>query len=131
MKLNGQYYRSIALSDDGWSVRIFDQRKLPWTLEVVNLTTVEQAARAIAEMWTRGAPLLAATGAYGLCLALRDDALDENLEKSYQTLLATRPTAVNLRWALDEIKRAAQPLQGQERIRAAYARAAALCDEDV
>lgn len=131
MKINGTHYRSIALNDDGWSVRIFDQRQLPWELVHVNLTRMEQAARAISEMWTRGAPLLAATGAYGLCLALREDASDENLNKAYDTLLATRPTAVNLRWNLDEIKKAAAPLQGDSRIKAAYDRAAQICDEDV
>ncbi|MCB1782720.1 MAG: S-methyl-5-thioribose-1-phosphate isomerase [Alphaproteobacteria bacterium] len=131
MKIEGTHYRSIALNEDGWSVRIFDQRKLPWKLEFVNLETMEQAARAIREMWTRGAPLLAATGAYGLCLSLRDNASDENLEQAYKTLLATRPTAINLRWALDEVKAAAQGHQGQERINAAYNRAKEICDEDV
>lgn len=131
MKINGTHYRSIALNDDGWSVRIFDQRKLPWELVHVQLTEMEQAARAISEMWTRGAPLLAATGIYGLCLALRKDASDENLSAAYKTLLATRPTAVNLRWALDEIMSVVKPLQGEARMAAAYKRAGEICDEDV
>jgi predicted negative regulator of RcsB-dependent stress response len=118
MKIDGVHYRSIAVNDDGWSVRIFDQRQLPWKLEHVKLTEMEQAARAISEMWTRGAPLLAATGIYGLCLALRKDASDENLEAAYKTLLATRPTAVNLRWALDEMVAAVKSFQGEERIAA-------------
>ncbi len=131
MKINGTHYRSIALNDDGWSVRIFDQRKLPWELVHVHLTEMEQAVCAISEMWTRGAPMLAMTGAYGLCLALRADPSDQNLEASYATLLATRPTAVNLRWALDEMKRAVQGVQGEDRIAAAYKRAGEMCDEDV
>lgn len=131
MKIDGKHFRSIELLDNGWSVRIFDQRKLPWELVFVELTDRDQAARAIKEMWTRGAPLLAATGAFGLCLALREDASDENLKKSYDLLLATRPTAVNLRWALDEMLRAVRPLQGQERVKAAYKRAQEICDEDV
>ncbi len=131
MKINGVHYRSIALNDDGWSVRIFDQRALPWELVHVQLTTLEQAARAIAEMWTRGAPMIAATAAYGLSLGLREDASDAALQKGYETLLATRPTAVNLRWALDEMLSAVKPYQGQARIDAAYKRAGEICDEDV
>ncbi|MBI1300812.1 MAG: S-methyl-5-thioribose-1-phosphate isomerase [Alphaproteobacteria bacterium] len=131
MKIDGVHYRSIELNDDGWSVRIFDQRKLPWDLVHVKLTQMEHAARAISEMWTRGAPMVGATGAYGLCLALRADPSDENLEKSYDILLATRPTAVNLRWALDEIMAVAKPLQGDDRVEAAYKRAGEICDEDV
>lgn len=131
MKIEGVHYRSIELNDDGWSVRIFDQRQLPWELVHVQLTEMEQAARAISEMWTRGAPMLAMTGAYGLCLALRKDPSDENLDSAYKTLMATRPTAVNLRWALDEMLAAVKPFQGDERIAAAYKRAGEMCDEDV
>ena len=131
MKIDGTHYRSIALNPDGWSVRIFDQRKLPWHLEHVHLETMDQAARAISEMWTRGAPLLAATAVYGLCLALREDSSDESLENAYKTLLSTRPTAVNLRWALDEMMKAVRPHQGEERIAVAYKRAGEICDEDV
>jgi len=131
MKINGVHYRSIALNDDGWSVRIFDQRQLPWNLVHVQLTEMEQAATAISEMWTRGAPMIAATAAYGLCLALRKDASDENLQAAYKTLLATRPTAVNLRWGLDEMMAAVKGAQGQARVDAAYKRAGEICDEDV
>ena len=74
MKIDGVHQRSIWLSDDGWSVRIFDQRQLPWRVEIAQLTSVEAAARAIKEMWTRGAPLIGATAAYGLALGLRADA---------------------------------------------------------
>jgi methylthioribose-1-phosphate isomerase len=131
LKIDGVHYRSIWLSDDGWSVRIFDQRQLPWHVEIATLTTVETAARAIKEMWTRGAPLIGATAAYGLSLGLRVDASDQALERNYQTLLGTRPTAVNLRWALDRMKAAVKPLAGEKRVAAAYACAAAICDEDV
>jgi methylthioribose-1-phosphate isomerase len=131
MKIDGVHYRSIWLSDNGWSVRIFDQRQLPWRVEIAELTQVETAARAIKEMWTRGAPLIGATAAYGLCLGLRADPSDEALARNYATLLATRPTAVNLRWALDRMKGAVQALQGQQRVAAAYQCAAAICDEDV
>lgn len=131
MKIDGVSYRSIWLSGNGWSFHIFDQRKLPWKLEIIEITTVDQAATAIKEMWTRGAPLLAMTAAYGLCLALREDASDASLEKNYRKLLETRPTAVNLRWTLDEMLKAAKPMVGNARIDVAYKRAAELCDEDV
>jgi methylthioribose-1-phosphate isomerase len=131
MKIDGVHYRSIWLSDNGWSVRIFDQRQLPWRVEIAELTSVEMAARAIKEMWTRGAPLIGATAAYGMCLGLRTDASDEALESNYRLLLATRPTAVNLRWALDRMKGAVTGLQGEQRVAAAYRCAAAICDEDV
>jgi methylthioribose-1-phosphate isomerase len=131
MKINGVHFRSIWLSDDGWSVRIFDQRQLPWRVEIAELTTMEAAARAIKEMWTRGAPLIGATAAYGLCLGLRLDSSDTALEFNCKLLLATRPTAVNLRWALDRMKAAVKPHQGERRVAAAYQCAAAICDEDV
>src|SRR5579862_7409242 len=131
MKINGVHHRAIWLAEDGWSVRIFDQRQLPWRVQVAELTSVEAAARAIKEMWTRGAPLIGATAAYGLCLGLRVDASDSALERDYHTLLGTRPTAVNLRWALDRMKAAVKPLAGDARVAAAYACAAAICDEDV
>jgi methylthioribose-1-phosphate isomerase len=131
VKIDGVHYRSIWLSDNGWSVKIFDQRQMPWRVEIAELTTVESAARAIKEMWTRGAPLIGATAAYGLCLGLRVDSSDTALERGYQTLFATRPTAVNLRWALDRMKAAVRPHQGEQRVKAAYECAAAICDEDV
>ncbi len=131
MKIDGKHYRSIELNDDGWSVRIFDQRKLPWELVFVDLVSVEQAARAISEMWTRGAPMIAATAAYGFCLALRENPCDENMKKAYDTLLATRPTAVNLRWALDEMLKSVAEVKGQDRVKAAYKRAKQICDEDI
>ena len=131
MKIDGVHHRSIWLSEDGWSVRIFDQRQMPWRVEIAELTTVAAAARAIKEMWTRGAPLIGATAAYGLCLGLRADSSDTALERDYQTLLATRPTAVNLRWALDRVKATIKPHQGERRVRAAYQCAAAICDQDV
>lgn len=131
MKIDGVSYRSIWLSDNGWSFHIFDQRKLPWKLEIIEVTTIDQAATAIKEMWARGAPLLAMTAAYGLCLALREDASDASLEKNYKKLLKTRPTAVNLRWTLDEMLKAVKSTAGKARVEAAYKHAAELCDEDV
>src|SRR3546814_5321599 len=108
MKIGGTHYRSISVADNGWSVRIMDQRKLPWAVEWVELTSAEMAATAISEMWTRGAPLIGATAAYGLCMALRADASDASPGASHDRLLATRPTAINLKWALDRMVEAVQ-----------------------
>ena len=71
MKIDGTSYRSIWLAENGWSFHIFDQRKLPWKLEIMEITTIDQAATAIKDMLTRGAPLFAMTAAYGFSLALR------------------------------------------------------------
>jgi methylthioribose-1-phosphate isomerase len=127
LKLNGEWARSIARTERG--VRILDQRKLPWTVEWVELTSADVAAQAIREMWTRGAPLIGAVAAYGLAMALRDDPLA--LDRAYTELLATRPTAVNLRWALDQVRDHVRNLPLDERAAAAFARADAICDEDV
>ena len=118
-------------TDDGAGVRILDQRRLPWAIEWVELRSADAAAMAIREMWTRGAPLLAMTGAYGLAMALGQDASDASLAGNYAMLLATRPTAVNLRWALDAVREVVSPLPLDHRAAAAFARADAICDEDV
>ena len=131
MKIGGVHHRSISLTDNGWSVRIIDQRRLPWSLVWVELTSIDMAAEAIREMWTRGAPLIGATAAYGLAMTLRENPADEALEAGYARLIATRPTAINLKWALDRMVEAVRPLPVGERAAAAYARAAAICDEDV
>lgn len=131
MKVDGKHYRTIWLADDGWTVEIIDQTWLPHVFETVQLKTVQDAARAIKTMQVRGAPLIGATTAYGICLALRNDPSDEGLEAASELLLATRPTAVNLRWALDEMGHAVRNLPRDERVDAAYARAAEICDEDV
>ncbi len=131
MKVDGTPFRTIWLAGDGGTVEIIDQTRLPHEFVTLRLATLEDAAHAIRSMQVRGAPLIGATAAYGLCLALRDDASDAGLCRAYDTLLATRPTAVNLRWALDDMKGVLAPLGAQARVEAAYARAAAICDEDV
>ncbi|MDJ0982642.1 MAG: S-methyl-5-thioribose-1-phosphate isomerase [Kiloniellales bacterium] len=131
MKVAGQHYRTIWVAEDGWTVEVIDQTKLPHVFEVLPLKTCEDAARAIETMVVRGAPLIGATAAYGMALALREDASDDGLERAYQRLMGTRPTAVNLRWALDEMMAALRNRARAERPAAAYARAAAICDEDV
>jgi methylthioribose-1-phosphate isomerase len=131
MKIDGIHYRTIRVAEDGWSVEIIDQTRLPHEFRLVRLETAEDAARAITEMWVRGAPLIGATAAYGLCLALREDASDETLARAYDMLLATRPTAVNLKWSLDAMREAVGKVGANARVAAAYAEAARLCDEDV
>jgi len=131
MKVDGKAYRSIWLAEDGWSVDIIDQTKLPHTFIIEKLTTVDEAAHAISAMLVRGAPLIGATAAFGICLGLRTDPSDAQLEKISGQLISTRPTAVNLRWAVRQLNELLAPLAECERVEAAYARAAAICDEDV
>lgn len=131
MKIDGKPYRTIWLNKDGSSVEIIDQTKLPFIFCTVTLRTLENAANAISTMQVRGAPLIGATAAYGVALALRDDASDQALDRACETLAATRPTAINLRWALDEMQKAVRNQPHDRRVDVAYARAAAICDEDV
>lgn len=131
MKINGQYQRTIWVTGDGWSVETIDQTKLPHRYETVHLTSAEDCAQAIRSMIVRGAPLIGATAAYGLCMALREDPSDESLEAACAMLAETRPTAINLRWALNEVASAVRNRPRSERVAAAYARTAKLLDEDV
>jgi methylthioribose-1-phosphate isomerase len=131
MKIDGKAYRTIWLADDQWSVEIIDQTRLPHELVIVPLKSMQDAAEAILTMQVRGAPLIGATAAYGLAMAIREDASDEAIDAAIAHLAKQRPTAVNLRWALEEMRRSVQNLPRGERVATAYKRAAALCDEDV
>ena len=131
MNVDGKPCRTIWLRDDGWSVGIIDQTKFPHVFETVVLETLDDAVRAIRDMQVRGAPLIGATAAYGVCLALRRDASDAALAEAYQALYAARPTAVNLRWALDRVLAALKPLPEHQRRARAYELAREICDEDV
>ena len=131
MKIDGKHTRSIWLESDRQSVGIIDQTQLPHRLVIARLNTLEDAARAIQSMQVRGAPLIGATAAYGVWLGLRDDASDEALERAYATLIATRPTAINLKWALDEMLAALRNRPRGERLEAALQRACEIADEDV
>src|SRR5258707_11106783 len=131
MKVDGKHTRTIWVEADGWSVGIIDQTALPHRFTTIRLRPLADAARAIATMQVRGAPLIGATAAYGVCLALRADASDGALERAFATLMATRPTAINLKWALEEMVAAVRNRPREERVAAAYRRAAEICDEDV
>ncbi len=131
MKIDGKPHRTIWLEPDGWRVGIIDQTLLPHRLATVPLGTVAEAAHAILTMQVRGAPLIGATAAYGMALAMRADASDANLSAAGALLARQRPTAVNLRWAIDEMERVLRPLAPSARSAAAYAHAARIADEDV
>lgn len=130
MKIHGTHRRTIWPAGDGRGVEIIDQTRLPHELTIVRLDSLEDAETAIRDMWVRGAPLIGAAAAYGMALALRDDASDARLDEAYRRLFATRPTAVNLRWALDDMRSHLGGLPVSERLAAAYGRAAEIADED-
>ena len=131
VKVQGIPYRTIWLDDDGATVRIIDQTRLPHAFVVARLRRLDDAVRAISTMQVRGAPLIGATAAYGMCLAVREDASDPAIDHAHAALLATRPTAVNLGWALDDMRAVLRNRPRQERVAAAYRRAAEICDQDV
>jgi methylthioribose-1-phosphate isomerase len=131
MKVDGKHYRSIWLDADGWSVAAIDQRVLPHAFVIAKITTCAEAAEAIRSMLVRGAPLIGATAAFGMALAMRDDRSDPGIERAYQMLVETRPTAINLRWALDRMSAMLRRLPPSERRDAAYARAVDIAGEDV
>ncbi len=131
MKVDGRHIRSIWLEPDGWSVGAIDQRRLPHHFVVERLTSCDAAADAIRSMLVRGAPLIGATAAYGMALAMRADGSDGALERAYRILMATRPTAINLKWALDEMRSLLRPLSPSDRAAAAYSRAAGIAEEDI
>ena len=131
MNVDGRHFRSIWLEPDGWTVAAIDQRRLPHELVIAHLETGTAAADAIRSMLVRGAPLIGATAAYGMALAVRDDRSDAGISRAYELLIAARPTAINLKWALDEMVRAIRTAPPSGRTQVAYARAAEIAEEDV
>jgi methylthioribose-1-phosphate isomerase len=131
MLVHGRHYRTIFPGDDGATVWVIDQTRLPFEFEFVALHSLDDAARAIRDMVVRGAPLIGVTGAYGVALALRRDPADASLSHAIEVLLATRPTAVNLRWALERMRRVLADVPVGERFARASAEAASIADEDV
>jgi len=131
MKVDGKPTRSIWVESDGASLGIIDQTLLPHRFAVARLKTLADAAHAIRSMQVRGAPLIGATAAYGMWLAMRDDASDEGLERATASLLTTRPTAVNLRSALDEMLTALRNRHRGERVAAALHRANEIAEQDI
>jgi methylthioribose-1-phosphate isomerase len=131
MKINGTPHRSIWAEEDGRTVGIIDQTRLPHAFVTRPLKTLDDAATAIRDMWVRGAPLIGATAAFGMAIALRQNPEDETLRKAYDILHATRPTAINLKWALDEAVDRLRPLAAEQRADAAWAHATQICEQDV
>ena len=131
MRVDGKHFRSIWLEPDGWTVGAIDQRRLPHQFVIAQLATVEAAADAIRSMLVRGAPLIGATAAYGMALAMRAHASDAAIDRAYHLLIATRPTAINLKWALDEMRIVVQSLPPSARAAAAYSRAADIAEQDI
>jgi methylthioribose-1-phosphate isomerase len=131
MKVDGKPTRTIWLEAGGTSVGIIDQTQLPHRFVTARLRTLADAAHAIKSMQVRGAPLIGAAAAYGLWLALQEDASDEGLERAAAVLLATRPTAINLKWALDEVMAAVRNRPRAERAAAALKRAQEIAEEDI
>ena len=131
MKINGTPYRTIWPTADNTAVEIIDQTKLPHIFTTLRLDTMRDAERAIREMQVRGAPLIGVTAAYGVALSMRDHASDAALAATCSVLLASRPTAVNLRWGVERMRAVLAPLSANERADAAWQEAARIADEDV
>src|SRR3954447_24285115 len=130
MKVDGQHTRTIWV-EAGGTIGTIDQTALPHRYATITLVTVQDAAHAIKSMQVRGAPLIGAAAAYGVALAMRQDASDAALERACALLFATRPTAINLKWALDEMTARLRNRTREERVEAAYKRAQEIADEDV
>jgi len=131
MRVDGIPYRTIWPAGDDLAVEIIDQTRLPHEFATVRLETLDDVAIAISNMLVRGAPLIGATAAYGVALAMSTDASNQALEQACRTLTATRPTAINLRWALERMQAVLSPLPPEDRAPAAWREAAAICNEDV
>lgn len=131
MKIDGTHYRTLWPNAAGTAIEVIDQTELPHRFAVKTLSSTAEVADAIRTMVVRGAPLIGATAAYGMAISMGEDASDNGILSAYNALYATRPTAVNLRWALDEMRNRLTPLKPGERAAAAWKRAAEICDEDV
>jgi methylthioribose-1-phosphate isomerase len=127
----GNHYRSIWYDHSDFEVKIIDQRWLPHDFRIVSLTNLNQFAVAIRDMWVRGAPLIGATAAYGVAISLSNDASDSGLKNTYDTLIKTRPTAINLKWALDRLIRALKDVSEVDRASRALELAHQVAEEDV
>jgi methylthioribose-1-phosphate isomerase len=131
VRVNGKPFRTIWPGSGGTSVEIIDQTRLPHEFGIASISGLAGAARAIKDMQVRGAPLIGVTAAYGLALAMREDPSRSNLETACSILAATRPTAVNLRWALETMRRHLLALPPAERFNAAFAHAGEIAEDDV
>ena len=131
MLINKKHFRTIWENKDYGDICTIDQTLLPHSFEIINITNVKQAAKIILDMNVRGAPLIGATGAYGMCLAVKENSSDKFIDESYHVLLETRPTAINLKWALDKIRDELIKTPENKRIKKSYEIARKICDNDV
>jgi methylthioribose-1-phosphate isomerase len=131
MKVDGRPYRTIWVNDDKISVSVIDQTLLPHRFKIVEWLTVEDVAEGIRNMVVRGAPLIGASAGYGIALGTLRDPSDKGFQRAYELLFASRPTAVNLRWALDRMREAVLLLNPKDRAAAAFTVAKEICDQDV
>lgn len=131
MKVGDTHYRSIWQDTQTGDIKIIDQRWIPHSFTIATLDMLDDFATAIRDMWVRGAPLIGATAAYGIARQMERDPSDTSLKNAYDILNATRPTAINLRWALDEMQKVLGPLSTSERAQAAFIKAADICEADV
>jgi methylthioribose-1-phosphate isomerase len=131
MKVQGKPMRTIWVEAEGAAVGIIDQTRLPHEFVMRRIETAEAMAEAIRSMRVRGAPLIGASAAYGVALAVSRDPADAALTAAIELLAATRPTAINLRWALEEMRLTVAPVPPERRAAAAWARAAEMADADV
>ncbi len=131
MNIEGKAWRTIWLEDGGKSIGVIDQTRLPHNFITCSLSDCDDVAEAIANMVVRGAPLIGIAGAYGLMLALIEDPSSESLETAFQRLIETRPTAVNLRWALCRVFEKVKTLPVCDRAEAARSEAELIAEEDV
>lgn len=131
MKVANKPYQSIWYEPDTATVNVIDQRWLPHRFQIEQLDTCKQAFIAIRDMWVRGAPLIGATAAYGIALQMREDASDEALSAACSQLASARPTAVNLTWALDRLRKRLEKMDVEQRADHALSHAQELCIDDV
>ena len=129
MLVDGQHYRTIWFDEAENAVAIIDQTLLPHEFKIIHLRTLDEAAYAISSMQVRGAPLIGAATAYGFALGVRENSAQEAEADIKAQLLATRPTAVNLRWALDRMAERMQSVPDEQRIQQAFIEAQLIADE--
>ena len=131
MLINNKSYRTIWYDNISESVKIIDQTKLPFKLEVISLKKLDDVIRAINEMKVRGAPLIGATAAYGIVLAIQEKNDQSFLQKSSEDLINSRPTAINLKWAVDRMIKKITGVNSDKIFDIAVKEAKKICDEDI
>jgi methylthioribose-1-phosphate isomerase len=131
MKIEGKEYRTIWFDDQNQTVKIIDQTKLPHQFIIKELKTVKESVNAIKVMEVRGAPLIGGTAAYGIVLAIIEKNNSSFIKNSSELLIQSRPTAINLKWAVDRMMNKISGVNDNETLKIALDEAAKICEEDV